>query len=81
MTVHLKESCVTFLWLVGGEVIGLCSRNLVLNLKIPSSTWVPAEELKDIVILLYVSLQKDLTTALLFFVSLLVLSCHGHVGS
>ena len=81
MTVHLKESCVTFLWLVGGEVTGWCSRNLVLNLKIPSSTWVPAEELKDIVILLYVSLQKDLTTALLFFVSLLVLSCHGHVGS
>ena len=81
MMVHLKESCVTFLWLVGGEVTGWCYRNLVLNMKIPSSTWVPAEEHKDIVILLYVSLQKDLTTALLYFVSLLVLSCHGHVGS
>ena len=36
----------------GGEVTGRCSRNLVLSLKLPSSTWVgalvPVEELKDI---------------------------------
>ena len=43
----------TFFWLVGGEVTGRCSRNLVLSLKLPSSIWagtfVPTEELKDIV--------------------------------
>ena len=42
----------TFFWLVGGEVTGQCSRNLVLSLKLPSSTWVealvPTEELKGI---------------------------------
>ena len=36
------------------EVSGMCSRNLVLSLKLPSSTWVvasvPREELKDIII-------------------------------
>ena len=47
--------CVTFFWLVGGEVTGWCSRNLslqssgckqsgvqvlVLSLKLPSSSWV-----------------------------------------
>ena len=41
------------LLLIGGEVRWQCSRNLVLSLKLPSSTWVgalvPAEELKDIV--------------------------------
>ena len=40
--------CVTFFWLVGSEVTGWES---VLNLKLPSSTWVralvAAEELKD----------------------------------
>ena len=46
--------CVkTFFWLVAGEVTGRSSWNLVLSLKLPSSTWVPAlvfaEELKDIV--------------------------------
>ena len=45
--------CVTFFWPVGGDVTWWCSRNLVLSLKLPSSTWVralvPAEELKDIV--------------------------------
>ena len=30
---------VTVLWLVSGEVIGRCSRNLLFNLKLPSSTW------------------------------------------
>ena len=49
--------CVTFFWLVGGEVTGRCSRNLVLSLKLPSSTWVgalvPAEDGKDIV--MYIS--------------------------
>ena len=43
----------TFFWLVGGEVTGQCSRNLVLSLKLPSSTWAaafaPAEEIKGIV--------------------------------
>ena len=47
--------CVSFFWLVGGEVTGLCSRNPVLSLKWPSSTWVgalvPAEERKDIAII------------------------------
>ena len=28
-----------FFWLVGGEVTGWCSRNLVLNLKLTPSTW------------------------------------------
>ena len=41
-----------FLWLVGGEITGWYSRNLVLSLKLPSSTWVgalvPTEELKGI---------------------------------
>ena len=32
--------CVTLFWLVGGEITGRCSRNLVLSLKLPSSTWV-----------------------------------------
>ena len=45
--------CVTFFWLVDGEVTGWCSSNLVLSLKLPSSTWVgaliPEEELKGIV--------------------------------
>ena len=45
--------CVTFFWLVGGEVTGRGSRNLVLSLKLPSSTWlgalVLADKLKDIV--------------------------------
>lgn len=45
--------CVTFFWLVGGEIAGWCSRNVVLRLKLPSSTWlealVPGKGLKDIV--------------------------------
>ena len=45
--------CVqTFFCLVGGEVIGQCSRNCVLSLELPSCmsvpALVPAEELKDI---------------------------------
>ena len=55
--------CVTFFWLVGGEVTGWCSRNLELSLKLPSSTWGGvgvwvqgrgrslSEELKDTVML------------------------------
>ena len=43
--------------MIGGEVTGQCSRNLILSLKLPSSTWVGAlvltEELKNIV--LYIS--------------------------
>lgn len=30
---------LTSFWLVGGEVTGWCSRNLVLNLKLTCSTW------------------------------------------
>ena len=54
--------CVTFFWLVGGEVTGWCPRTLVLSWKLPSSTWVealvPVEELKDI--LLCTSLEEEL---------------------
>ena len=32
--------CITFIWLVHGEVTGWCSRNHWLSLKWPSSTWV-----------------------------------------
>ena len=45
---------VTFFWLIGGEVIGPCSRNFAISLKLPSSARVgggslrSAEELKDI---------------------------------
>ena len=38
--------CGTFFWLVGGEASGLCSRNLVLILTLPSSTWVGAPVLQ-----------------------------------
>ena len=41
--------CVAFFQLSGGELTGWCFRNLVLNLKLPSSAWVPAEELKNFV--------------------------------
>ena len=34
------EGCVTFFWLVGGKVTRPWPRNLVLCLKLPSSTWV-----------------------------------------
>ena len=47
---------MTFFRLVGGEVTGWGSRNLVFSLKLPCSTWlrvfVLAEKLKDIVIYL-----------------------------
>ena len=33
----LAVVCVIFFWLIGGEVIGQCSRNPVLSLKLPSS--------------------------------------------
>ena len=39
--------CVSFNWLVGGEATELCSRNLVLSLKLPSSTWVGAPVLQN----------------------------------
>ena len=43
----------TFFWLVGGEVTGWSSKNLVLSMKSSSSTWVgalvPAEKLNGIV--------------------------------
>ena len=39
-----------FFFLVGGEAIELCSRNLVFSLKLSSSTWMGAPvDLKDIV--------------------------------
>lgn len=34
--------CVTFSWLVGGEVTEQCYQNLELSLKSASSTWVGA---------------------------------------
>ena len=44
--------CVIFFGLVGGEIVGWCSRNLVLSLKLPSSLWaralVPLEKFEDI---------------------------------
>ena len=50
--------CVIFSWLVGGEITGWHSRNLVLCLKLPSSTQVgalvSAKELNDI-LLRYIS--------------------------
>ena len=46
------EEPVTLFSLVGDEVIGRCSRNPVLSLKVSSSTWIGIlvleEELKDI---------------------------------
>ena len=63
--------CVTFFWLVNGEVKRWCFRNLVLSLKLPSSIWVgdlvPVEELKDI--LLCISLEEELG---LCFITLLL---------
>ena len=45
--------CVDFPWLFSGDVTVRCFRDLVLSLKLPSSTWmgalVPTEELKDTV--------------------------------
>ena len=45
------SGCGVFFWLIGGAVTGWCSRDPVLSLKLPSSTWVSAlvlaEELKD----------------------------------
>ena len=35
--------CITFFWLIGGTVVGCCSRNLVLSLKLPSSKWMRAQ--------------------------------------
>ena len=56
------SGCVTFFWLVGGEITGQCSKNPVLSLKLPSFTWVgslvSAEELKDI-ILFCIFLQEE----------------------
>ena len=52
-SLHYLLPCTDF-WLVGGEVTGWCSQNLVLSLKLPSSTWegalIPAEELKHILL-------------------------------
>ena len=50
---------VTFFWLDGGEVTGLCSRNLVLSLKLPSSTWVGTLVLQNSKIVLCVSLEEE----------------------
>ena len=65
--------CVqTFFWLVSGEVTGWCSRNLVLSLKLPSSTWVgplvPTEGLKDILLCIFLKEEPGLCPipALLF---------------
>ena len=63
--------CVqTFFQLVSGELACWCSRNLGLNMKLPSSYWVgalvPAEELKGIYILLEEDPGPCPMTALLF---------------
>ena len=72
--------CVTFFWLVGGEVTGWYSRDLVLSQKLLSSTrvgaWAPTEELKDI--LLCLSIPWGGTRPLLYHcinVSWLLLLC------
>ena len=50
--------CVTLFWLVGGEATEQCSRNLVLSLKLLSSTWVGAPVLqKNSKILLYLRIS------------------------
>ena len=36
------RATVAFFWLIGSKIAGWCSRNLVLSLKLPSSTWVDA---------------------------------------
>ena len=49
--------CVAFFWLVGG---GWCSRNLMLSLKLPSSTWVWTLVLqKNSQILLCIFLEEE----------------------
>ena len=42
----MAVGCVTFFWLVDGEVTGWCSRNLVLSLKLTSSIWDCSHEIK-----------------------------------
>ena len=53
--------CVIFFGLVGGKIVGWCSRNLVLSLKLPSSLWaralVPLEKFRDIFVC--VSLEEE----------------------
>ena len=52
VSLHYPQLCANFFWLVGGEITGWCSRNLVLSLNLPSSIWLEvldaAEEIKDI---------------------------------
>ena len=77
--------CVTFFWLTGGEVTGWCSRNLVLSLKLSSSTWIGAlvsSELKNYCYMYY--LRRNPKAALLFLdcsslVSLSSLSSDYHL--
>ena len=38
------SGCGTFFWLVGGEVTGHCSRNLVFSLKLPCSVFIPIQK-------------------------------------
>ena len=65
-----SEGCRVCDFLVVGwwEVKGWCSRNLVLNLKLPFSTWVgalfSAEELKDIIMYISSGRNKDLAPLL-----------------
>ena len=51
--------------MIGGEVTGQCSRNLVFSLKLPSSTWVGVlvsiEELKDVLLCLFLEEELGLT--------------------
>ena len=63
--------CVTFSWLVDGELTRQWSRNLGLSQKSPSSTWagalVPIEELKDIVMYIPWRGTRTLPQAALWF--------------
>ena len=51
------HSVQNFFWLADGEVPGCCSRNLGLNLKLPTYTWVgaivPTEELEGIFLCIF----------------------------
>ena len=64
--------------LIGGQITGQCSRNLVFSLKLPSSTrvgvLVSVEELKDVLLCLFLEEELGLTAFPLFlhvFISLI----------
>ena len=73
--------CVTIFRLVGGEVTGRCSKNLVLSLKLPSSTWVGLYFLlkNSKMYCYYISLDEKL--GLCFIRALLFLDCSSFVSA